>query len=76
MNTRQLAVQVLLHSLCTEMRATTEFSGRQLLGGLCYQKEKHIRRKGYNRNRTEMMPLPFKTKKACVKVSFSFYHGC
>lgn len=22
-----------------------------------------------------MMPLPFKTKKANVKVSFSFYHG-
>lgn len=34
-----------------------------------------MREKLYNRNTTEMMPLPFKTKKANVKVSFSFYHG-
>lgn len=40
MSTVQQAAQVLLHSLCTEMRETIEFSGRQLLGGLCYQKEK------------------------------------
>lgn len=78
MNTVRQALKVLPPSLFMETRHTNEFSGRQVLGRFFFffhQKEKYMREKLYNRNTTEMMPLPFKTKKANVKVSFSFYHG-